>query len=323
MARKTLKRSLISVAEAIAEEGEEERALPAPTGAWRAGATAQLRGELEAREAEAADAVLEGRAELALAPEMIDDPLGTDRRPDWQTRPEFVELKDSIALNGQDVPVHVTPADPGWRPNPRAPFETGDTRFLLLAGRRRLAALQVLGKPVRAIIAPVEGEGAQRRFAMLARRWRENAERADLSPFERLLAIGEMFEAAKEVESNITAAGFGERIGVSESVVSRARAVSARREDIRAAVSDPYALSNTALYALLPKLDASRHAQPTSLPALNAERRAGDLRLTARAGSGTLTLSAKGLPEGFGQVAFEALVDAVLEKLEEEGKRKG
>jgi len=325
MARKSLPKSLISRAEQAAEETSEPVAEPkALGGAWRAGATAQLRADLEANEAEAAIRVLDGRAELSLDPAQIDDPLGSDRRPDWRKQPEFTELMASIAANGQDVPVQVTPLDPGWQPDPRNPFATAGVRFALLAGRRRLAALQELGHPVRAVLVPVDGEGAARHAAMLARRWRENAERADLSPFERLLAIGEMFDAAKAADPGVTAAAFGEQVGVSESVISRARAVSTRRAAILAAVPDPYTLSNTALYALLPRLDSPAKPASRARPSgLAAKREAGAVRLNARVQHGTLTLTAKGLPEEFDPVSFDRLLDEIVKRLKKEGRAGG
>lgn len=325
MARKSLPKSLISRAEQAAEEtSEPQPETKALGGAWRAGATAQLRADLEANEADAVARVLDGRAELSLDPSQINDPLGSDRRPDWRGQPEFAELVASIAANGQDVPVQVTPLDPAWRPDPRDPFGTKGIRFALLAGRRRLAALQELGQPVRAVLVPVDGEGAARHAAMLARRWRENAERADLSPFERLLAIGEMFDATKAADAGTTAAIFGEQIGVSESVVSRARAVSARRAAIVAAVPDPYALSNTALYALLPRLDTpAKPVAAVKSPGLTAKREAGPVRLNARVLRGTLTLTAKGLPEDFDPASFDRLLDEVVKRLKKEGRAGG
>ncbi len=328
MPRKSLPRSLISRAEDAAADTPEAREAdrPALAGAWRAGATAQLRADLEASEAETLARVLDGRAELSLSPDAIDDPLGSDRRPDWREREDFVALRESIAANGQDVPVQVTPLDPDWTPNPRDPFDTAGARFALLAGRRRLAALQELGRTVRAVIVPPGGDGqggdaardpAARRAWMLTRRWRENAERADLSPFERLLAIGEMFDAAKAADPGETAARFGERVGVSESVVSRARAVSARREAILAAVPDPYALSNTALYKLLPRLDAP--PAPKARPALSARRMAGAVALKATVKDGTLTLTAKGLTDGYDGEALDALLADVAKRLKKEG----
>jgi len=325
MARKPLSRSLIARAEAAAEVEPPVRGEGRPlAGAWRAGATEQLRADLEAGEADMVARILDGRAELSLDAERIEDPLGSDRRPDWRKQDEFKALKASIAANGQDMPVQVAPIDPGWQPDPRKPHDTGEARFALLAGRRRLAALQELGLPVRAVLIPVEGEGAARHAAMLTRRWRENAERADLSPFERLLAIGEMFDAAKAADDGETAAAFGAQIGVSESVVSRARAVAGRRDDIIAAVPDPYALSNTALYTLLPRLDAAPAATPAPpRPAMKATRKAGSLSMAAKISDGTLTLTAKGLPDGFDAPAFERLLDDIARKLKKEAKTGG
>ena len=325
MARRTIPRSLIRQAEDAAAEGRDAAAEESArdiAGAWRAGAAAQIKADLTAREAEAVRRVLSGEAELKLDPAQIDDPLGSDRRPDWREQAALTALRNSIAANGQDQPIHVAPADPDWRPDPRAPYTAVGAQFHLLAGRRRLAALQDLGLPVRAIIAPVEGQGAARRVDMLARRWRENAEREDLSAFERLLSIGELFDAAaaaakEQGEKPPAAAAFGVKHGLSESVVSRARTVSARKADVIAATPDPYGLSMSALYALLPRLDEQAAPKPKSSPILRAKRKAAGVEINASVSDGALKLSAK-TTRALDQAALNALVEDIARKLTEE-----
>jgi ParB family chromosome partitioning protein len=227
-------------------------------GAWKAGAMAQVEGDLTDLRGDMVAAVMAGKRELSLDPALIDDPLGSDRRPDWQDSGAFTALKESIAANGQDVPVQVWPADPAWRPDPRDPLDTGAQRFHLLSGRRRRAACADLGMPLRAVIVPPpEGASeAENRFAMLFHRFRENEAREDLSPFERLLSVGEIYEALAQSEATpLTAVAFAARIGVHESIVSRARAVLRHREAILNTFKTPYDLSFRALQDALSDIE--------------------------------------------------------------------
>lgn len=105
-----------------------------------------------------------GETLVRLDPALIDEPLPPDRDPRGFADAAFEALKASIAEHGQDTPVTVRPKG---------------ARFELAAGRRRLAACRALGRPVLARILPLDDE------AMLALQYRENAERSDLSPYER------------------------------------------------------------------------------------------------------------------------------------------
>lgn len=105
-----------------------------------------------------------GDALVRLDPALIDELLPADRDARSLADPAFEALKASIAERGQDTPVTVRPRG---------------ERFELAAGRRRLAACRALGRPVLARILPLDDE------AMLALQYRENAERADVTPYER------------------------------------------------------------------------------------------------------------------------------------------
>ncbi len=105
-----------------------------------------------------------GERLVRLDPAVIDEPLPADRHPSAFADAAFEALKTSIAERGQDTPVTVRPK--------------GD-RFELAAGRRRLAACRALGLPVLARVLPLDDE------AMLALQYRENAERTDVTPYER------------------------------------------------------------------------------------------------------------------------------------------
>jgi len=282
-------------------------------GAWKAGAMAQVEGDLaEARRA-VVEAILSGTRELSLDPGHIDDPLGSDRRPDWESVDSFAALKASIDRNGQDVPVQVWPANPAWRPDPRAPLDPGEARFHLLSGRRRRAACAALGLPVRAVIvAPPEGVSkAESRFAMLFHRFRENEASEDLSPFERLVSIGEIYEALASAEAKPpTAVAFAARIGVHESIVSRARAVWRHRDAIRARTKTPYSLTFKALQTLLAEIEG-RGEKPKANPPrpVSATVEQGGHRLTAKADRGTITVKTDALD------LDQATLEAVLKKI--------
>ena len=202
--------------------------------AWKAGALAHTQADLdEARENLAQD-ILTGDQVIEIDPEMISDPIGSDRRSDWMEQEGFLSLVESIRENGQDMPILVWPEDPDWRPDSIEPKNLERVQFLLLAGRRRREAARKLGQPVRAVIASQEGRaGSEATFNMLVLRFRENEEREDLSAFERLLSIGQMYEELKATsEAKVTAKDFASRIGVHESIVSRARAVHRSKDDI-------------------------------------------------------------------------------------------
>ncbi len=265
-----------SIPRSVLEQMQAKRAEPDETeeqsdaaqgrmgGAWKAGAMAQVEGDLTQLRGSVVEAVLAGQRELSLVTDQIEDPLGSDRRPDWEGTDAFAALKDSIAANGQDVPVQVWPADTTWRPDPRDPLDASGQRFHLLSGRRRRAACAALNLPVRAVIMPPPSGAseAENRFAMMFHRFRENEAREDLSPFERLLSIGEIYEALSEAETTPpTAVAFAEKIGVHESLVSRARAVLRHKEAILNAFKTPYDMSFRALQDALAEIEGKTAAK--------------------------------------------------------------
>lgn len=280
---------------------EEDSRAGGQGGAWKAGAVAQVEGDLAAaREAVVAD-ILAGRRELSLDPAQIEDPMGSDRHEGWAGTASFEALRDSIAANGQDVPVQVWPADPDWSPDPREPFDMAGVRFIVLSGRRRRAACAALELPIRAVIVPrgAGGSEAKRRFDMLFHRFRENEAREDLSPFERLVSIGEIYEALATAEEGApTAVAFAGRIGVHESIVSRARAVWRHREEIARRTAEPWTLTFKALQTLLSEIEGGKpKAKPARKPpTVSARVEQGGRVVTATLDDkGRLTISAPGV----------------------------
>lgn len=101
---------------------------------------------------------------VSLDPAQIRERLPADRDPRALQDPAFEELKSSIRDKGQDTPVVVRRVGQGYE---------------LAAGRRRLAACRELQIPVLARVMDLDDD------AMLALQYRENAERADVSVWER------------------------------------------------------------------------------------------------------------------------------------------
>jgi ParB family chromosome partitioning protein len=212
--------------------------------AWKSGALAQSQAAVERSRAELCSDILNGRHEISLSPDQISDPMGTDRRQDWMSQEAFRSLVNSIASNGQDTPILVWPEDPDWQPDPLDPSNVAEVPFVMLTGRRRLAAASELGVPLRAILAPPDARNAENsKFEMLFLRFRENEERENLSPFERLVSIGEMYETLAAGEGKLTAVAFAKKIGVHESLVSRARSVFAAQDQILNAFKNVYDMS--------------------------------------------------------------------------------
>lgn len=126
-----------------------------------------LQGEIARLEDELAAARSDGERLQILDPEAIEDRLPVDRHPRAMAEAAFERLRESIETLGQDTPIIVRPS------------AEGGTRYELAAGRRRLEACRQLGRQVLARVLDLDDE------AMLAIRFRENAEREDLSVFER------------------------------------------------------------------------------------------------------------------------------------------
>ena len=294
--------------------------------AWKAGALSDASQILQEERARIVEHILGGRHELRIDPAQIVDVIGSDRREDWRDQEAFNKLKGSIARNGQDTPVHVWPADPDWRPDPRDPENVDGVTFHLIVGRRRHAILQALGLPVRALLVPQAGRGSrEEQFEMLFMRFRENEERENLSAFERLVSIGEMFERLQEAQPDqrITATEFARRVGVHDSAVSRGRAVYAARDDILHACKNAYELSHRDLEKVLNDLAGARAKPAKKKPAkprkLTVQRKVGKqtVRLTGQGGKLSVAATGVSLDEG----ALNGLGDVIADYLKKHGSK--
>ena len=267
--------------------------------AWKAGALSDASQMLHVERAQVVERILAGRHELQIDPSQIVDVIGSDRREDWRDQEAFEKLKESIEKNGQDTPIHVRPAD---------------------------AILEALGLPVRAILVPQSLRGSrEEQFEMLFMRFRENEERENLSAFERLVSIGEMFERLQDAKPNekITATEFAKRVGVHNSAVSRGRAVYAARAEILHACKDVYDLSHRDLEKVLGDL-TEKQSKPVkkksqSPKKLTVQRKIGSRKLSVTGQGGKLSVAATGLT--LDEDILRGLSDVIAEYLEKHGSK--
>ena len=335
-----IKRSLIkdipkpaSAVETSAEAlSDDNAANPAPPAfkkaaggagsAWKSGALAESQGALDEAREDLGLAILAGDQVIEIDPEMISDPIGTDRRGDWMEQEDFLSLVESIEQNGQDMPILVWPKDPNWKPDTLEPKNLERVQFLLLAGRRRSEASRKLGKSVRAVIASQEGRGgADDTFNMLVLRFRENEEREDLSAFERLLSIGQMYdELSGSSDKKTTAKDFAKRIGVHESIVSRARAVHKAKDEILNAFKNAYDLSFHELQNALSKLSepSEKQTKTAAKPKkLKVMRKVGSRNLSVETYDGRLSIKTTGV--SLNKERLEGLSDLIADYLNNKG----
>ena len=156
-------------------------------------------------------------------------------------------------------------------------------------------------------------------------RFRENEERENLSAFERLVSIGEMFERLQDAtpDEKITATEFAKRVGVHNSAVSRGRAVYAAREEILHACKDVYDLSHRDLERVLGDLSdkPSKPAKQKSLSPekLTVQRKIGSRKLSVTGQGGKLSIAATGLT--LDEDILKGLSDVIAEYLEKHGSK--
>lgn len=294
--------------------------------AWKAGAVEQNKAALSRARQKMADDILNGHHELSLSPALITDRLGSDRRADWQSQEPFQSLRNSIEANGQDTPIQIWPSDPDWRPDPLDPESVDGVQFELITGRRRHAIAEILERPLRAVLASPERRGSEEEeFELLFMRFRENEERENLGPFERLLSIGEMFENLKScsVSGNVTAVSFAKRIGVHESIVSRGRAIFRDREQILNKFKNAYDFSFPDLQKAVSSLAETKdkRANASAKPKkVIVTRSVGTRKLSMSSQGGKLSVSAAGLE--LDKQGLEGLGDVIAAYLQEHGSKK-
>ncbi len=294
--------------------------------AWKAGALSDASQILQVERAQIVEQILSGRHELQIDASQIVDVIGSDRREDWRDQEAYEKLKESVEKNGQDTPIHVWPADPNWRPDEREPESVEGVVFHLIVGRRRHAILEALGRPVRAVLVPQSHRGSrEEQFEMLFMRFRENEERENLSAFERLVSIGEMFERLQEANQHekLTATEFAKRVGVHNSAVSRGRAVYAARDEILHACKDVYELSHRDLERVLNDLSGKplkpAQKKPSKPKKLTIQRKIGSRKLSVTGQGGKLSVAASGLT--LDEDILNGLSDVIAEYLDKHGSK--
>ncbi len=104
------------------------------------------------------------------------DPAGLKDRLDADD-PDLAALTESIRSYGQQVPVLL-------RPNPNDP-----ERYQIVYGRRRVAALQALGQPIKALIRDLDDQ------ALVLAQGQENSARKDLTFIEKANFARQMRDA--------------------------------------------------------------------------------------------------------------------------------
>ena len=108
--------------------------------------------------------------------DLIDDSEFTDRLATDDDE-DIRELADSINRQGQLIPILVTPSG---------------GRYRIIYGRRRLAALKLLGKPAKALIRPLDEDQA------ILAQGQENSFRKDLSWIEKALFAHSLLASGKD-----------------------------------------------------------------------------------------------------------------------------
>ena len=145
--------------------------------------------------------IQESRRLRSAIAEIDTDLVETEGRLDDRLQLDVQGLKDSIAQNGQRVPVLLRPISDG--------------RYRLIYGRRRLEASRQLGRPVRAIITELEDQDALKDQLL------ENIERRDLSFIERALVANALLEGNHLQEAERSAKTVAEILNLTEAGVSQ------------------------------------------------------------------------------------------------------
>lgn len=114
-----------------------------------------------------ADRYLEGEAIVELDPDQVEGSFISDRLDDDQA--EFDALVEAIKAQGQNTPILVRP------------HTSGDDRYQVVFGHRRLRAAKALGRKVRAVVKQMDD-----RTHVIAQ-GQENSARANLTFIERAL----------------------------------------------------------------------------------------------------------------------------------------
>jgi ParB family transcriptional regulator, chromosome partitioning protein len=143
-----------------------------------------------------------------------------------ESDPKFIELKDSLRLNGQEQPIRVRAV----ANDPAADFE-------IVSGHRRHRASLALDAEIAGgfpLLALLDGKAAESRDLVL-KMYRENEERADLSAFEKGAMFRQWLSNGVFAEQGQLAAA----IGVSDATVTKYLQIAELPSSVIAAFGDP------------------------------------------------------------------------------------
>ncbi|MCB1832596.1 MAG: ParB/RepB/Spo0J family partition protein [Geminicoccaceae bacterium] len=180
----------------------------------------------------------DGQVTAELDVDHVLDRFPADRLPQAFADAAFETLVESIRDNGQDQPILV-------RPHPE---ETD--RFQIAYGRRRREACRRLGRPVRALVRPLDDDELLRLMI------RENEEREDLSLYERARFMRFLGETEK-----LSVRQLGKRMGLSAGYVSRLLRLPELPAPLLSLIGDPRSLSMRTLEALAQILERDAERQ--------------------------------------------------------------
>lgn len=152
--------------------------------------------------------------------------VNRDERSFLGNDPKFIELKESLRVNGQEHPIRV-------RPLSGAP----DADFEIVSGHRRHRACLALDAELEGgfpLLALLDGKASEARDLVL-KMYRENEERSDLSAYEK----GMMFRQWLSVSVFADQAELAVAIGVSDATVTKHLQIAELPPSILAAFEDP------------------------------------------------------------------------------------
>lgn len=223
-----------------------------------------LKERLDSLEQATAAARARGDILEEIAPDFIDDPLPADRHQRFRDDVALDELTRSIEVNGQHVPILVRRHD------------RQDGRFEVAAGRRRLEACRRLQRPVLARVLILDDP------AMLDLQYRENAERSDVTLFERarwFLAVQDQLKASTTA--------LAKRFELSQPMMVEYLKLARLPDALIDALDDPRDLTIAHAKKLHTILGSARDAEQLLIEALNQTRK----------GQGTKTQIAKAIAQ--------------------------
>ena len=143
-----------------------------------------------------------------------------------ESDPKFIELKDSLRLNGQEQPIRV-----------RAVANDPMVDFEIVSGHRRHRAALALDAEVAGgfpLLALLDGKASESRDLVL-KMYRENEERADLSAYEKGAMFRQWLASGVFAEQGQLAAA----IGVSDATVTKYLQIAELPSSVVAAFADP------------------------------------------------------------------------------------